>query len=180
MLERYVQAVLSSIDDVDREGLKETPARVKRFYDNWLTKGEPQFRVTQFENEGMNEMIVQKHIPFYSLCEHHMLPFFGTASVAYIPLCKIVGLSKLARIVDWYARRLQNQERMTKQIADFLQSQLQPQGVAVITTARHMCMEMRGVKVKGAETSCSSLQGAFATQGNARSEFLNIINFEGA
>lgn len=143
-VESAIEALLQNIDDnPQREGLKETPARVGRFWNEWVTSGDPSFRCTDFASEGFDEMVVQKNITFYSMCEHHLLPFFGVAAVCYIPNKRIIGLSKLARIVQWYARRPQNQERLTVQIADFLNHQLQPLGVGVVLKARHMCMEMR-------------------------------------
>jgi GTP cyclohydrolase I len=120
-------------------------------------------------------MIIQSDIEFHSLCEHHMLPFYGTAAVAYIPNGRIVGLSKLARCVDAFSRRLQNQERITKQVADALQTALNPSGVAVVLRARHMCMEMRGIKKRGAVTTTSCLMGDFL-QAAPRAEFLSLVN----
>ena len=119
-------------------------------------------------------MIVERNITFYSMCEHHLLPFFGTATVAYIPDDKIIGLSKLARMVDHFSRRLQNQERVTTQIADFLQKELSPKGVGVVLNARHLCMEMRGIKKPNAVTTTSCLYGLFQTNPATRSEFLNL------
>lgn len=163
-----------------REGIKDTPKRVQRFYEDFITKGDPTFNLTTFAAEGMDEMIVQREIPFYSLCEHHMLPFFGTAVVAYLPTAnRIIGLSKLARVVDWYARRLQNQERLTQQVAVRLATALgekdRPACVAVAVRARHMCMEMRGIKARGAETITSYLLGRFRSDASCRAEFLELI-----
>jgi len=123
----------------------------------------------------MDEMILQTNIPFYSLCEHHIAPFFGVAHVAYIPNGKIVGLSKLARTVDFYSRRLQNQERITQQIADRIQKELSPVGVAVVLKAQHLCMAMRGVKKHDTWTTTSKMNGVFRTDLNCRQEFLNLI-----
>jgi GTP cyclohydrolase I len=119
-------------------------------------------------------MVVVKDIPFYTHCEHHMTPFFGTATVAYIPDGKIVGLSKLARVVDAFARRLQVQERLTNQIADALQDNLKPKGVGVVVTARHLCMESRGIQQQGHETITSALRGVMRDLPEARAEFLNL------
>ena len=119
-------------------------------------------------------MITQVNIPFFSLCEHHLAPFFGTAAVAYIPNGKIVGLSKLARTVDWFANRLQNQERITNQIAEHLEKVLKPQGVAVVLQARHLCMEMRGVKKHDTFTMTSAVRGLLKTDNKAREEFLTL------
>jgi len=147
--------------------------RVARFYEAFLNP--PPVMFTTFENEnGADEMIVQKGIPFYSLCEHHMLPFFGTAVVAYIPDKRIVGLSKLARCVQFESSALQNQERITQQVCRRVMQELHPKGVGVVLTARHMCMEMRGVKAAGAETVTSSLHGAFKEDPRTRTEFLTL------
>lgn len=166
------------IDEVDenpsREGLKDTPNRVAKYYAEWITKGAPEFKLTDFEAESFDQMIIQKNIPFYSLCEHHMLPFFGSAVVCYIPSKRIIGLSKLARIVQWYARRLQNQERLTCDIANCIQETLSPVGVGVILKARHLCMEMRGIKVPGTETITSKVLGVIEEKDNARREFLSL------
>ena len=121
-------------------------------------------------------MIIQTGIPFYSLCEHHIVPFFGEAAIAYIPDQEIVGLSKLARILEHFSRRLQNQERITKQVADFIDEKLNPKGVAVSLQARHMCMEMRGVKKLGATTITTNVKGVFLTNSQTRNEFLSFIN----
>jgi GTP cyclohydrolase I len=160
-------------EDVKREGLKETPKRYIKFLKEFTTPKD--FRFTTFDAEGCDNMIIQKNIPFYSLCEHHIAPFFGTADVAYIPNQKIVGLSKLARCVDLYANKLQNQERITKQVAERLMSELDPKGVAVHLKAQHLCMCMRGVKKHDTWTSTSALLGAFKDDHKARAEFLSII-----
>ena len=133
-----------------------------------------EFTMTTFKNDGYDEMIVEVDIPFYSLCEHHLAPFFGTATVAYIPGERIVGISKLCRTVDHFARRLQVQERMTGEIAHFLHKELKPQGVAVLLRARHMCQEMRGVRKTGVETVTSYLLGAFGNNAETREEFMSI------
>lgn len=175
LIEMSVKDMLVTIgEDVNREGLLNTPTRVARFYLDFLAAEEFQF--TSFVNDGSSEMIIQSDIEFHSLCEHHMLPFYGSAAVAYIPNGKIVGLSKLARCVDHYSRRLQNQERITKQVADRLQSELAPIGVAVVLKARHFCMEMRGVRKRGAYTTTSCLLGAFKDDAAARAEFLLLAN----
>lgn len=160
-------------EDVTREGLKDTPKRYMKFLKEFTTPQE--FNFTTFESEGMSEMIVQRNIPFYSLCEHHIAPFFGFATVAYIPNKKIVGLSKLSRVVDYYANRLQNQERITQQITDRLNKELTPVGVAVSLTAEHLCMSMRGVKKLGAKTTTQSLTGEFLTNDTVRNEFLALL-----
>jgi len=156
-----------------REGLLETPKRFVKFYDEFLSP--PEWNCTTFDSEGYNEMIVQTNIPFQSLCEHHIAPFFGTGTIAYIPNEKIVGLSKLARTLETFSRRLQNQERITMQVADFLQKELNPLGVAVQLTAKHLCMEMRGVKKPNVYTTTTKLLGAFKDDQGARQEFLSAV-----
>tara|TARA_R110000744_G_scaffold128003_1_gene235004 strand:- start:1 stop:840 length:840 start_codon:yes stop_codon:yes gene_type:complete len=160
-------------EDATREGLLETPKRFIKFFKEFLNP--PEWNCTTFEGEGYDEMIVQTNIPFHSLCEHHIAPFFGTGTIAYIPNKRIVGLSKLARTLETYSRRLQNQERITMQVADFLWNELEPQGVAVQLTAKHMCMEMRGVKKHDTFTTTTKLIGIFKTDSSARQEFLNSI-----
>lgn len=160
-------------EDTKREGLKDTPKRYIKFMEEFLTPKE--FNFTTFDAEGTDEMIIQTNIPFYSLCEHHTAPFFGTANVAYIPNEKIVGLSKLARTVDLYANRFQNQERITTQIAERLMKELNPKGVAVTLKAQHLCMCMRGVKKHDTWTQTSKMTGVFKDDLNVRNEFLNLI-----
>jgi GTP cyclohydrolase I len=173
-LESAVKIILQAYDNPEREGLKDTPRRYIKFLDEFHNQGKD-FKFTTFETEGANEMIIQKGIRFYSLCEHHLAPFFGEAIVAYIPDKKIVGLSKLARCVDFYARNFQNQERITMQIAQRIQDELNPLGVAVVLKAKHFCMEMRGIKTHGAETTTRKLIGLFETDAQHRQEFLNCI-----
>lgn len=168
----HVRGLLAALgEDVNREGLQETPKRVIKFYKEFLNT--PNFNFTAFENEGTDQMIVQKDIAFFSLCEHHLAPFFGTAKIAYIPDEKIVGLSKLARTVQLYANNFQNQERITNQIADRLEKELHPLGVAVQLTASHLCMEMRGVKTHGTTTTTTKVTGGFKDNISTRQEFLN-------
>ena len=165
-------------EDVTREGLVKTPHRVERSL-RFLTSGYQADLGTVlndalFEAEG-SEMVVVKGIEFYSLCEHHMLPFFGKAHIAYIPGTKILGLSKFARVVDVFARRMQVQERMTSQIADALEEALEPRGIAVVTEASHLCMMMRGVEKQGSTTRTSAMRGAFRDDARTRQEFLESI-----
>lgn len=160
-------------EDVNREGLQDTPKRYVKFFKQFLTPQEWNF--TTFSSEGYDEMIVQTNIPFYSLCEHHIAPFFGYGHIAYIPKDNIVGLSKLARTLDLFANRLQNQERITTQVAEYLEEKLQPKGVAVSLSAKHMCMEMRGVKKHDTWTTTTKLIGAFKKDEDARLEFFNSI-----
>jgi len=169
-----VRNLISMIDDnPEREGLKDTPKRYIKFLKEFCSP--PEFNFTTFASEGYDQMIIQSNIPFYSLCEHHIAPFFGYGTIAYIPQKRIVGLSKLARTIETYSRRLQNQERITMQVADYLQEQLDPLGVGVILKAKHLCMEMRGVKKHDTWTTTSKMIGVFETDLNARNEFLNLI-----
>jgi GTP cyclohydrolase IA len=165
-------------EDVTREGLLKTPDRVERSL-RFLTSGYEADVATVlngalFASEG-SEMVVVKGIEFYSLCEHHMLPFFGKAHIAYIPNDKILGLSKFARVVDVFARRMQVQERMTLQIADALEKALEPIGLAVVTEASHLCMMMRGVEKQGSSTRTSAMRGVFKSDARTRQEFLEAI-----
>ena len=165
-------------EDVSREGLLKTPQRVERSL-RFLTSGYHSDVYTVindalFEAEA-SEMVVVKGIEFYSLCEHHMLPFFGKAHIAYIPHKKILGLSKFARVLDIFARRMQVQERMTSQIADTLVEVLQPKGLAVVTEASHLCMMMRGVEKQGSTTRTSAMRGVFKEDAKTRQEFLEAI-----
>jgi GTP cyclohydrolase I len=171
--ENFVRILEYLGENPNREGLKETPKRYIKFLKEFLEPKE--FNFTTFDAEGTDEMIVQTNIPFYSLCEHHIAPFFGIAHVAYIPDGRIVGLSKLARTVDLYANRLQNQERITSEIATRLMEELQPKGVAVVLKAQHLCMCMRGVKKHDTHTTTSKMIGAFHDDLNCRNEFLNFI-----
>jgi GTP cyclohydrolase I len=173
--EWHFQQILSYLgEDVTREGLIDTPKRYIKFMREFLEVKE--FNFTAFDAEGADEMILQTNIPFYSLCEHHTAPFFGIANVAYIPNKKIVGLSKLARTVDLYSQKFQNQERITTQIAERLNTELNPKGVAVHLKAQHLCMCMRGVKKHDTWTSTSKMIGLFKDDNKARNEFLNLIN----
>ena len=160
--------------DATTPGLRDTPARVIRMYQELLTQLPVTF--TTFPSDGYDEMIVESNIEFFSLCEHHMVPFFGTADVGYIPDQKIVGLSKLARVVEYYARGLQVQERLTQQIADRLEKELQPKGVGVVIRARHLCQEMRGIKKRDIMTTTSSLKGLMFNDHKARQEFLSLAH----
>ena len=170
---KAVHEILLAIgEDPTRNGLKETPERVARMYEEILSGGESDPGVhleTTFE-ESYNEIVVLKEIPFYSMCEHHMMPFQGKAHIAYLPNGKIVGLSKLARLVEGFARRLQVQERLTCQIADTLVARLNARGVAVLLEASHTCMTMRGVKKPGSVMVTSAIRGHFVTDHAARDE----------
>ena len=170
---KHFKELLKRYDNPEREGLKDTPKRYIKFLDEFLSP--PEFNFTTFDAEGYSQMIVQRDIPFYSLCEHHIAPFFGVAHIGYIPDTKIVGLSKLARTLELYSRRLQNQERITYQIADRLVEELQPKGVGVVLEAEHLCVAMRGVKKHNTITSTSCLKGIFKDDLNVRNEFLKLI-----
>jgi GTP cyclohydrolase I len=166
-------------EDPEREGLKNTPQRVSRMFTELLSgyTMDPQRVVNAaLFNITYDEMVLVRDIEFYSLCEHHMLPFLGRAHVAYLPAGKVIGLSKIPRIVDMYARRLQVQERLTRQIADFLQQTLQPKGVAVVVEGVHLCAMMRGVKKHDARMTTSAMLGAFRTNLATRQEFLDNIS----
>ncbi len=178
-LEVHVRAILASLGEApDREGLEKTPERVATAW-RFLTGGYREDPDTIINGalftEDYEEMIVEKDIDFYSLCEHHMLPFHGKAHVAYIPRKKIVGVSKLARLVDAYARRLQVQERLTNQIANTIMDRIKPLGAAVVMEAEHMCMRMRGVQKQNSTIITSSLLGAFRTEEKTRAEFMTLI-----
>ncbi len=173
-----IKALLQEIgEDPSREGLLETPERVAQSFEK-LYGGyneDPKKIVTVFENEGYDEMIIAKDIEFYSMCEHHMLPFFGKAHVGYIPQEKIIGLSKMPRLVEVFSRRLQNQERLTKQIGDTLNDVLNPKGVGVVIEASHFCMMARGVEKQSCKMVTSSFNGLFKKDEKTRGEFLNLI-----
>ncbi len=166
-------------DDPEREGLLDTPARVARAYGEFFqgyTQDPEEILQTTFEEvEGYDEMVCVRDIPMISHCEHHMVPFMGKAHVAYLPDKRVVGLSKLARVVDLYSRRLQIQEKLTVQVADAIQRVLQPKGVAVVIEAEHHCMTMRGVRKPGADTVTSRMLGLFRENPATRREFLSMI-----
>jgi GTP cyclohydrolase IA len=178
-LESVIRDLLVAIgEDPKREGLLSTPSRVAKAYE-FLTSGyhrdvEAVLNGAIF-TERYSEMVIVKDIDFYSMCEHHMLPFFGRVHVAYIPNGKIVGLSKIPRLVEVYSRRLQVQERMTQQIADTLFNALNPEGVAVVIEARHMCMMMRGVEKQNSSATTSAMLGVFRDDARTRQEFLKLI-----
>lgn len=180
-LEGLIRAQLVEIgEDPDREGLHRTPLRVAKAMD-FLTSGyttslDEVVNDAIFDAEGAEEMVVVRDVEFYSMCEHHMLPFFGRATVAYLPKGKIIGLSKIARIVDVYARRLQVQERLTNQVADALSEILDPHGVGVVMEGKHLCMMMRGVQKQDSNMVTSSMRGTFRSDARTRSEFLALVN----
>ena len=179
-IEQAVQHLLAAFgENPDREGLKNTPRRVARMYGELLNgyHVDPVAMINgALFDVKYDEMVIVRDIEFYSLCEHHMLPFMGRVHVAYIPDGKVLGISKIPRVVDMYARRLQVQERMTRQIADFLRDLLKPQGVAVVVEALHMCMMMRGVRKHDARMTTSAMHGAFRANLATREEFLANIS----
>jgi GTP cyclohydrolase I len=172
--ERAVADLLAALgQDPSSEHLLDTPRRVAASYAELLTP--PAFTLTTFPNdEGYDELVLAKAIPFHSLCQHHLLPFVGVAHVGYLPAERILGLSKLARVVELFARRLQVQERLTTQVADWLQTHLEPKGVGVVMEAEHMCMSLRGVHANGARTVTSSLHGVLRDDPRSRQEFLAL------
>jgi GTP cyclohydrolase I len=179
-LEKAVRSMLEAFgEDPDREGLKHTPRRVAEFYEEVLAgqKVDPKEALTvYYEKENHEEIVLVKDIPFYSLCEHHLVPFFGKAHVAYIPKKdKLLGVSKLVRLVDIFSCRLQLQERMSKQIADSIMAAAKPYGVMVVIEADHLCMTMRGVKKPGAKMVTSAMRGIFLKDARTRAEALSLI-----
>ena len=182
-VEAAVHQILEEIgEDPDRQGLIGTPERVHRMYTE-LTAGyhvDPERLINgAIFDIAYSEMVVVKEIPFYSLCEHHLLPFFGTAAVAYIPKGRVIGLSKIPRIVEMYGRRLQVQERLTQQIAEFLQERLEPQGVGVVLEATHLCAVMRGVRKPGTVMTTSYVLGLFRTRDRTRAEYRSSLRRRG-
>ncbi len=180
--EELVSTILAEVgENPKREGLLRTPHRVTKMYD-FLTQGYRQ-DISKVMNgavfkEKYSEMVIVKDIDFFSLCEHHMLPFYGKCHIAYVPNGRIVGLSKMPRIVDVFARRLQVQERLTQQIAETLYEWLKPQGVGVVMEARHLCMMMRGVEKQNSVATTSAMKGSFRSDDKTRSEFLTLLDLE--
>lgn len=179
-IEEGVRLILEGIgEDPDREGLQKTPARVARMYEECCAGlyEDPSVHFETTFDEHHEELVIVHDIPFYSLCEHHLAPFFGKAHVAYIPASdgRICGISKLARLVDVYARRPQVQERLTSQVADTLVKELNPQGVLVVMEAEHLCMSMRGVKKAGAKTTTSATRGVFRKNAATKAEALSLL-----
>jgi GTP cyclohydrolase I len=179
-IEKSVETILTSVgEDPQREGLLKTPHRVAKAYEELLAgyRMDPKALINKAVFDvAYDEMVIVRDIEFSSLCEHHMLPFIGRVHVAYIPSDKVIGLSKIPRIVDLFSKRLQVQERMTKQIADFINVALKPQGVAVVVEGVHMCMMLRGVKKREASMTTSAMLGVFRTDLSTRMEFLNNIS----
>ena len=171
------ELLLALGEDPDREGLRDTPRRVAAAFEETFGGRDvdlPKLLAVGFE-EGHDEMVILRDIPFFSTCEHHLMPFHGVAHVGYVPNGRVVGLSKLARLVDAVARRPQLQERLTAQIADMLESTLQTQGAAVAVEAEHLCMQMRGIKKPGSRMLTSAMRGSFRDQQETRAEFLSLV-----
>ena len=178
-IEKAVREILSAIgEDLNRDGLKNTPARVAKMYGELLAgmREDPGIHLVSVFNENYDEIVLLRDIPFYSVCEHHLMPFIGSAHVAYLPSGKILGVSKLARIVDCFARRLQTQERLTYQIADCLMTSLKPLGAAVVLEASHSCMTIRGIKKAGSVMVTSAVRGSFRKDPRSRNEIMSLIH----
>ncbi len=172
------EILLALGEDTEREGLKKTPERVARMYAELLggMHEDPKKHLRSVFTENYDEIVLLRDIPFYSICEHHLMPFIGSAHVAYLPSGTVLGVSKLARIVDCFARRLQTQERLTYQIADFIMSSLKPKGVAVVLEASHSCMTIRGIKKPGSVMVTSALRGIFKRDPRSRNEVMSLMH----
>jgi GTP cyclohydrolase I len=178
-IRRAVEEILEAVgEDPQREGLRKTPERVARMYAELLggTFEDPNVHMRSVFTEKYDEIVLLRDIPFHSVCEHHLLPFIGKAHVAYLPTGKVLGVSKLARIVDCFAHRLQTQERLTGQIADFLMGNLKPMGVAVVLQASHSCMTIRGIRKPGSMMVTSALRGIFKKDARSRNEVLSLMH----
>jgi GTP cyclohydrolase I len=178
-IKNAVREILMAVgEDVEREGLRETPDRVARMYAELLggMREEPEKHLRSVFTENYEEIVLLRDVPFYSICEHHLMPFIGSAHVAYLPSGSVLGVSKLARIVDSFARRLQTQERLTYQIADFIMNSLKSQGVAVVLEASHSCMTIRGIKKPGSTMVTSALRGIFKRDPKSRSEIMSLMH----
>lgn len=178
-IEKAVVEILSAVgEDIEREGLKGTPKRVARMYAELLSgmKRDPKENLKSVFTENYDEIVLLRDVPFYSICEHHLMPFIGTANIAYLPDGKVLGVSKLARIVDCFAHQMQLQERLTSQIANFIMDNLRPKGVAVVLEASHSCMTIRGIKKPGSTMVTSALRGTFKRDPRTRSEVMSLIH----
>ena len=178
-IEKAVKQILLAVgEDAEREGIKSTPQRVARMYVELLggMHEDPKEHLNSVFTENYDELVLLRNIPFYSICEHHLMPFIGSAHVAYLPTGAVLGVSKLARIVDCFARRLQTQERLTYQIADFIMDRLKPQGVTVVLEASHSCMTIRGIKKPGSMMVTSALRGIFKKDPRSRNEILSLMH----
>ncbi len=177
-IRKAVKEILLAVgEDTKREGLKKTPERVARMYAELLggMREDPKKHLSIFR-ENYDEIVLLRDVPFYSICEHHLMPFIGSANVAYLPSGMVLGVSKLARVVDCFARRLQTQERLTYQIADFIMNSLKPQGVAVVLEASHSCMTIRGIKKPGSVMVTSALRGIFKRDPRSRNEVMSLMH----
>jgi len=172
------EILLALGEDTESEGLKKTPERVARMYAELLggMHEDPKKHIRSIFTENYDEIVLLRDIPFYSICEHHLMPFIGSAHVAYLPSGTVLGVSKLARIVDCFARRLQTQERLTYQIADFIMNSLKPKGVAVVLEASHSCMTIRGIKKPGSVMVTSALRGIFKRDPRSRNEVMSLMH----
>jgi GTP cyclohydrolase I len=178
-IEKAVKEILSAVgEDLNRDGLKDTPARVARMYGELLAgmRDDPNIHLERVFHENYDEIVLLRDIPFYSMCEHHLMPFIGSANIAYLPSGRILGVSKLARLVDCFARRLQTQERLTTQIADCLMSNLKPMGAAVVLEASHSCMTIRGIKKPGSVMVTSAIRGSFRKDPRSRNELMSLLH----
>ena len=178
-IKKAVKEILLAVgEDVERDGLKGTPERVARMYAELLAGmyEDPKKHIRNVFTENYDEVVLLRDIPFYSICEHHLMPFIGSAHVAYLPSGTVLGVSKLARIVDCFTRRLQVQERLTNQIADFIMNSLKPRGVAVVLEASHSCMTIRGVKKPGSVMVTSALRGIFKKDPRSRNEIMSLMH----
>jgi len=178
-IRKAVKEILLAVgEDTEREGLKKTPERVARMYAELLggMHEDPKKHLHSVFAENYDEIVLLRDVPFYSICEHHLMPFIGSAHVAYLPSGMVLGVSKLARVVDSFARRLQTQERLTYQIADFIMHSLKPQGVAVVLEASHSCMTIRGIKKPGSIMVTSALRGIFKRDPRSRNEVLSLMH----
>lgn len=178
-IEKAVREILAAVgEDVAREGIKDTPARVAGMYAELLggMHEDPKQHLKSVFAENYDEIVLLRDVPFFSICEHHLMPFIGSAHVAYLPAGSVMGVSKLARVVDCFARRLQVQERLTDQIADFIMNSLNPRGVAVVLEASHSCMTIRGIKKPGSVMVTSSLRGIFRRDPKSRSEIMSLMH----
>jgi GTP cyclohydrolase IA len=178
-IEKAVAEILLALgEDLQREGLRDTPARVAKMYAELLSgmREDPEVHLRSVFTENYDEIVLLRDIPFYSICEHHLLPFIGSAHVAYLPTGHVLGVSKIARIVDCFARRLQCQERLTGQIADLMMTRLEPLGVAVVLEASHSCMTIRGIKKPGSTMVTSALRGIFRKDPRSRNEILSLLH----
>ena len=175
-IKRLITSLLESIgEDINREGLVRTPERYAQMCTELFSGYNQPPSLTFFEANGFDQLIVKSGIEFFSMCEHHLLPFWGTVAIGYLPKGKIIGASKLARVVDHFSRKLQLQERMTEEIADFLMEKINPKGVIVVVRALHLCEAMRGVKQKESELTTSAIRGDFVNNWHLKMEFLELI-----